>query len=290
MKKAGLMIGIVLWMAAGSAWAKGEEDDWRWAERQGDVKAYDQYLLQNPTGAHTDQARKTAGRKSAEQLRQASENCSPQFPLMLYYTVTAEDDPLLPLSKIAEALNAAVECKFAPGLSPEERMRGMDILFQIRDRLLPQLEIELPLPALFNLDFILLELEEAVVEDTYKKIVKCSDQSAWVDTSPQKAYECSKPYIKIQENCANQMSTQAKFGFARVAQVKDREYRAKFWDRYRKMAKREIWVELAKIFSLIKDLEEAKKAETDLEIIRKIEDVQLRMAAGGKPIGGGWAQ
>lgn len=264
---------------------KGEEEDWQWATKQNEVRAYDQFLKDHPQGAHREEAMKAASRRSVEGISAAAKSCDPLFPRMLLYAVAAGPDSLLDPQVTDKTLSDAANCPFTTTLDPEEEAGAAEGLVLVRTRLVTKLEAGLPLRAVINLDQILLDLEESMVMDAYKKVMKCSDQSAWTDTSPKKARECAAPYMKIQEKAAEGMGIQAKFDFTRVSEVKEREYRAGFWDRFRKMAKRDLWIELAQALKLAQDVDAARKAETDPEIVKKIEDVRLRLA-GGKPTGG----
>ncbi len=265
--------------------AKGEADDWQAAQRNGDLVAYDEYLKDYPDGAHASEARLAAARMSAGELGPAAGSCAPVYPRAVYYAVGVSDQPAASYSSLASSLATASACAFSNSISPEDIPRNADGLLYARSRLEPVPETAFPPRGIIDLDWILYDLEDAAIRYTFKKLVRCSDQSAWTDTSPKAAFECGKPYRDIQMRMAQGMATQASTDFERVSRVDDPDYRMSFWKKYQKLAKGEAMGEVAVAYQLHQKAMAAKPREQDPRIAEEIENAAIKLG-GGKPTGG----
>ena len=265
--------------------AKGEADDWQAAEEKGDVAAYDEYLKDYPDGAHAARARQAAAQKSAGELSRAAGSCAAVFPRAVYYAVGGTDQPTVSHSALASDLASASACTFSNSIDPEATPRNADGLLFARSRLELVPETSFPPRGIIDLDWILFDLEDAAVGYTFKKLVRCNDQSAWVDTSPKAAYECSKPYRAIQMRMAEGMASQAQTDFERISRVDDPDYRMSFWKKYQKLAKGEAMGEVAVAYKLHQRAMAVKPREQDPRIAEEIENAAIKLG-GGKPTGG----
>ncbi len=266
--------------------AAGEEREWKWAETKDNLKGYDDYILEHPEGAHLKEALERACRMSAAELKGPLSGCEPMFPRMAYYAVAARERSLISGPALAENLSEEYECNFPLLLRQKDRGHAVDGLIAVRYEMETALKDELGVRPFIDIDLILTELEEAVIYDSYEEIMKCSDQSAWQDTPMADQLACSRPYRERQRTLAQAMGDHAKYDFGHVHQVEDKDYRMEFWESYRKLAKKPTMVQVAAAYGLRGHAQKAMEKEADPEVADKIETVAIRLAGGGKPLGG----
>ena len=265
--------------------AKGEEDDWQKATKRGDVRAYDGHLKAYPNGRHAAEARQMAAQKCPAEIETAARSCDPLFLRMIYYAVGVSDTPTVKGDALASHLSRAASCSFKVSINSDDLVYYVDGMLFARSRLVLLPESQLPPRAIIDLDFILFDLEDEIIHDSFKKIVRCNDQSAWVDTPKKVAFECSTPHRELQTRMATAMAEQAQSDFERISRVPDASYRLSFWKQYQALAKNDVMGEIAAAYQLHSEAMKAKKQEPDPKVSQEIEDAAIKLG-GGKPTGG----
>lgn len=278
------LVGLLI-LAPLLLWAKGEAEDWQKAQKKGDVAALDEYLKNYPDGPHAAEAKQQAAQRSGTEIPADAGSCAPVFPRAVYYSVGVTDRPTIAEPDLAAALAKAAPCAFSSSIALEDTPRHADGLLFARSRLELIPETRFPPRAIIDLDWILFDLEDAAIRFTFKKIVRCNDQSAWVDTSPKAAFECSMPYRDIQMRMAQGMAQQSKTDFDRIGRVDDASYRLLFWRQYQKLAKGEAMGEVAVAFQLHTEAMRVKPLEKDPKVAEEIENAAIKLG-GGKPTSG----
>ncbi len=266
------------------ALAQNEPADWRTAKFKNDARAYDLYLAQHPDGPNAAKAHQRAVKVSAQYLASAARGCDPGFAVMAYYAFASPAGQKVQSIKMDLILSQATICSFQSYLDPFERRRAVDGLLAVREELLTntgRLNVD---RGVIAAGFILVEIERAVLEQGTEQLYKCKQgTNAFVDPSPKEVQACLRFAQSTQALVAEAIANQMKADFVTIANVGDKNYRREFWDFYHRQAKADVIQKVAAHYRIHDLLIQARAAETEPAIIKKIDRITVLLAGPGKP-------
>jgi hypothetical protein len=207
---------------------------------------------------------------------------------MAYYASASKAGPKVSDEVLAQAIASALNCSFTTAMKMLDKARAVQNLSSVRAKLVTNSGSPAASRGVFDVDVILLALQYNVLMDTCDEMYKCKvGKDPFRDPTKKEIYDCAKPMREMQALMAKLIAEQFKSDIERISSVPDREYRANFWERCRKEAKKDMIQEIAAGFKLSDEAQKAKAKETDPKIQDKIDQVAVMFAGAGKPTGGG---
>jgi len=281
-----VIVLVTLLLSPAALMSIDEGSQWNKAQRSEKLSEYDDYVTMFPEGPHSREAKTKAAKLSASQISEASGSCDKLYPRMTYYCLAATPEVHVSPDTLSQCMARAAECSFPLILLAQDTYYAAEGMLSARYVMGTRMASQLEPRTFIDTHRIMLDLEEAVIYSAQDEIIKCSDQNAWVDTPLKKRMECSKPYMKTQTRMGRAMGDQAKYDIENISNVDNAAYRLEFWERYRKLAKKDIMAEISQAYDLYDSAKKAMAEERNPEVADKIETVSIRLAGAGKPVGG----
>lgn len=248
MRKTKFLIVLSLALAPTLILAGDDASDWARTKKTDRIEPYNDYVINHPQGAHLREAYLRAGELSAALVKKAASSCDPLFPRMVYYAVAATDQVTVTSDVLASSLEkAAALCDYSRILVAQDQRYAAAGMIEADRVMMEKMEGKLPPQTFIDLHALLIDLEDSVVLDAQQEIVKCSDQSAWVDTPMKDQVQCQAPHRQAQNMMVEGMAEQMSYDLAHIHMVQDIKYRKKFWERYQRLAGSEVVKQVAVI-------------------------------------------
>lgn len=255
-----------------SSW--NEKTDWKLAKQRDSFRAYYDYLEEHPRGPHAKQARRTAAKRAADEMRSSARRCGKLFPQMAYFAMVRAKPPAASLSILDFSLSRAAACEYSFHLDIDEMRKALQGLIKVREEVKDT--DRFPTRAMLDLDSILLDLEQAIVNELDSKIFMCGNQSAWTDTSPEEFRECASAHLSEKKKIVPQAAKQISFDLNHISGM-EKDYRKDFWKRYYRISDNKAFAEFVVRAHAVHLLERAKSGEDSALISMRIERVINRV-------------
>ncbi|MFO8058870.1 MAG: hypothetical protein R6V10_16410 [bacterium] len=257
-------------------WAWSESTKWKLASRRDSFSSYCDYLKKHPEGAHAEEARQKAAECAAEEMESSARSCGNLFPRMAWFAMAGTDRPAVSLSILDFSLSRAAACEYSFLLDLAGMRKAVDGLLEVREMVKDKHKSRFPVRAMLDLDSILLDLEQAIVNELNSKIFMCKNQSAWKDTSEEEFQECASDHLEEKERLVEKAAAQISYDLEHIADMK-KDYRKDFWKRYHRMSDNKAFAEFAIHANAIHLLERAVNEEDSTLISMRIDRVISRV-------------
>ncbi len=275
MKKTSLVMAFLLvFFSPASLLSWSDDTEWKLAERRDSFSAYHKYLDKHPEGDHVEAARQKAARRAAEEMPSEARKCGKFFPSMAYFAIAGVETPTADTSDLDFALSRAAACEYSFHLDLEEMREAADGLLKVRDKVKDKDGFSAR--AMLDLDRILLDLEQAIVEELNSEIFMCDNQSAWKDTSAEEFQKCAGSYIEEKDRLVKAAGVQLEYDLNHISRMK-KDYRADFWKRYASMSDSKAFAEFVVRGGVLHLLEKAKRTEEGAIIKMRIDRIISRV-------------
>jgi|GEM_PF-4460030 len=263
---------VLIFPASLLSWS--DDTKWKLAERRDSFSSYHDYLDKHPEGDHVEKARRKAALCAAEEMLSEARGCGKLFPSMAYFAIAAMETPTAETSDLDFALSRAAACEYSFHLDLEEMREAVDGLLKVRAKVKDKNDFSAR--AMMDLDRILLDLEQAIVDELNSKIFMCDNQSAWTDTSAEEFQKCAGSYIEEKDRLVNAAGAQLEYDLNHISRM-EKDYRADFWKRYASMSDSKAFAEFVVRNRVLHLFQRAGRAEEGAIIKMRIDRVISRV-------------